>query len=97
MNWHDEVQFHPRRGPVPYKHNESRRHKFTKPKYRVTNWPEYNDALRRRGDITIWFTKEAIDEWHPIKTGARGRPLVYADHAIETAILIPSVYRDFLP
>lgn len=82
---------------MPYKHNESRRHKFTKPKYRVTNWPEYNDALCRRGDITIWFTKEAIDEWHPIKTGARGRPLVYADHAIETAILIPSVYRDFLP
>ena len=39
----------------------------------------------------IWFTKEAIDEWHPIKTGARGRPLVYADHAIETAILIRQV------
>jgi len=50
---------------VPYKHNESRRHKFTKPKYKVTNWTEYNDALRRRGDITIWFTEAAINEWHP--------------------------------
>ena len=42
---------------MPYKHNESRRNKFTKPKYKVTNWPEYNDALRQRGDITIWFTE----------------------------------------
>jgi Transposase DDE domain len=67
---------------VPYKHNESRRHKFTKPKYKVTNWPEYNDALRQRGDITIWFTEEAMEQWHPVKQGARGRPQVYADHAI---------------
>jgi hypothetical protein len=78
---------------LPYKHNENRRHKFTKPKYKVTNWPEYNDALRRRSDITIWFTKEAIDGWHPVKTGLRGRPLLYANHAIETAILIRQVFH----
>jgi hypothetical protein len=59
---------------VPFKHAENRRLKFTKPKYKVTNWPEYNDALRQRGDITIWFALEAIAQWHPTKTGARGRP-----------------------
>ena len=58
----------------------------------MTNWTEYNEALRRRGDITIWFTQEAIEGWHPVKTGARGRPLVYADFAIETAILIRQVF-----
>ena len=78
---------------MPYKHSQSRSHKFTKPKYKVTNWPEYNDALRRRGDITIWFTEEAIKQWHPVKAGTRGRPLVYADHAIETAILIRQVFH----
>jgi hypothetical protein len=78
---------------VPHKHNASRRHKFSKPKYKVTNWPEYNEALRRRGDITIWFTKEAIDGWHPVKTGALGRTLVYLDHAIETAILIQQLFH----
>ena len=46
---------------MAYKQNESRRHKFEKAKYRVSNWSEYNDALRKRGDITIWFTDEAID------------------------------------
>src|ERR1035437_4397574 len=78
---------------MPYKYSESRRHTFTKPKYKVTNWPDYNEALRRRGDITIWFTEEAIDQWHPIKTGARGRPMGYANHAIETALLIRQVFH----
>ena len=45
---------------MPYKYNESRRHKIKKSRYRVTNWKDYNNALRRRGDITIWFTEEAI-------------------------------------
>ena len=78
---------------MPYKHNESRRRKFTKPKYRVTNWPEYNEALRRRGDITIWFSAEAINDWHPAKTGARGRPQEYSDVAIETTVFIRQVFH----
>src|SRR5450830_850390 len=86
-------RFHPRRQPVPYKHSQSRSHKFTKPKYKVTNWPEYNDALRRRGDITIWFSHDAITWWRPAKTGARGRPQEYSAHAIETAILIRQVFH----
>ena len=59
----------------------------------MTNWPEYNEALRRRGDITIWFTEAAINEWHPEKTGARGWPQEYSDHAIETALLIRQVFH----
>ena len=30
---------------MPYKFNESRRHKIPKAKYRVTNWLEYEVAL----------------------------------------------------
>src|SRR5450759_3903810 len=78
---------------MPYKHSENCRHKFTKPKYEVTNWPEYNDALRQRGDFTIWFTEAAINEWRPAKTGARGRSQEYSNHAIETAILIRQVFH----
>jgi hypothetical protein len=56
---------------MPYQHNESRRHKIEKARYKVTNWPEYNKALRQRGDIAIWFTEEALTVWLPVKTGAR--------------------------
>jgi hypothetical protein len=38
---------------MPYKFNESRRHKFPKARYRVTNWPEYDAALARRGSLTM--------------------------------------------
>ena len=54
---------------MPYKFNESLGHKIKKARYEVTNWAHYNDALRRCGDISIWFTQDAIDQWRPAKTG----------------------------
>jgi hypothetical protein len=78
---------------MPYKHNESRRHKIKKSGYKVTNWHDYNNGLRQRGDFTIWFTGEAIADWHPAKTGARGRPKAYSDTAIETAMFIRQVFH----
>lgn len=59
----------------------------------MTNWPAYNAALKRRGDFTMWFTEEAITEWCPAKTGARGRPRKYSNVAIETALFIRQVFH----
>ena len=53
----------------------------------------FNNALRRRGDISIWFTQDAIDQWRPAKTGGRGRAQEYSDHAIDTAMLIRQVFK----
>ena len=78
---------------MPYKFNESLHHKIKKAGYKVTNWARYNDALRRRGDISIWFTQDAIDQWRSAKTGGRGRPQEYSDHAIDTAMLIRQVFK----
>ena len=39
-------------------------------KYHVRNWAEYNEGLRRRGDLTVWFDEEAIANWKADKTGA---------------------------
>ncbi len=41
---------------MPFKHNASRRDKFAKAKCRVANWPEYDESLRQRGDVTVWFS-----------------------------------------
>lgn len=43
--------------------------------------------------MTIWMTEDAIADWHPAKTGSRGRPQEYSDFAIETALLIRQVFR----
>ena len=35
-----------------------------KTKYRVKNWREYEAALKKRGDITVWFDEDAINAWN---------------------------------
>src|ERR671913_2014409 len=72
---------------MPHKANEARRHRIPRARYRVTNWPEYDGALRRRGSLTVWVTPEALAAWHPPGTGRRGRSQHYSDVAIETGHL----------
>jgi integrase len=38
--------------PNAYKYNDRRRRKIPKARYRLTNWPEYDAAVVRRGSIT---------------------------------------------
>jgi hypothetical protein len=45
---------------VPFKSNAARRHHIPKQRHRVTNWSEYDAALRQRGSLTVWFSDEAI-------------------------------------
>jgi hypothetical protein len=73
---------------MPYKHNEPRRHKIPKAKYKVSNWREYDQALQQRGSLTVWVTPEALEAWAPEKTGQRGRPTSYSDVVIETAVML---------
>jgi hypothetical protein len=73
---------------MPYKFNQSRRHKIPKAKYRVTNWPEYDAALVRRGNLTVWVAEEAVAAWHAPVTGRRGGQAVYSDLAIETGLAL---------
>ena len=79
--------------PMPYKFNEGRRHKFPKARYRVTNWPDYDAALVRRGELTVWLTEEAIASWYAPATGERGGQPIYSAIAIETALTLRLVFH----
>jgi len=47
----------------------------SKSRYRVTNWAEYDRALVRRGDLTLWFDAETLlNSWTAPPTEKRGRP-----------------------
>ena len=74
-------------------HKRSHRHPKYKTAYRVKNWHEYDQALRNRGDITLWISQDAIDAWRAPKTGKRGAQPVYADIAIETALTFRLLFR----
>src|ERR1700735_2648792 len=78
---------------MPYKFNETRRHKIPKAKYRVTNWPEYDASLVSRGSLTIWLTEEAIAAWQAPTTGKRGGQPIYSAIAIETSLALRLVFH----
>jgi transposase len=78
---------------MPYKFNEGRRHKIPTARYRVTNWPEYDAALIRRGSLTVWFTEEAVAAWHASPTGERGGQPTYSAIAIETGLALRLVFH----
>jgi transposase len=78
---------------MPYKFNESRRHKIPNARYRVTNWPEYDAALIRRGSVKVWFSDDAVEAWHAPATGERGAPPIYSEIAIETGLALRLVFH----
>ena len=64
-------------------------------RYRVQNWPAYNKALVRRGSLTFWVDEEAVRGWtDSAGSGPRGgRPRIYADTAIECALIVKVVFH----
>ena len=72
---------------------KSKVHPRYKTKYRVANWPAYNQALVRRGDVTVWLSSEAIAAWTPRRSGQRGGQRRYSDLAIEIALTLRLIYH----
>ena len=65
-----------------------------KGKYCIRNWSQYNTSLIKRGSITIWFSDDAIEKWLDQKQqGQKGRPTIYSNDAILTALMIRSVFH----
>jgi len=60
-------------------------------KYRLRNWPEYNNALKTRGSILMWVDPNC--DW--IFSGKRkpGGKIIYSDLAIEMYLQVCKVYH----
>src|SRR5215210_1222034 len=78
---------------MPFKANADRRHRIPKQRRRVTNWAEYDAALRRRGSLTVWFTEAAIAAWKAEPRTTRGGQPHYSALAITTALTPKAVFR----
>src|SRR6202041_259070 len=78
---------------MPFKVNADRRHHIPKQQHRVTNWSDYDAALRQRGSLTIWFTDEAIAAWRAEPRTTRGGQPHYSTLAITTALTLRTVFR----
>ena len=67
-------------------------HPAYKTEYRVRNWRQYEQGLRSRGDVTIWFSEEATANWISKPTGRRGGQRLYSDLAIKTSLTLRTVF-----
>ena len=71
---------------MPNKYPEKKGWNVPKQKYKVSNWSDYNESLRLRGDISIWLSDNAIGNWYEkdrVYDGT-GTPLLFSDFAIIT-------------
>ena len=68
-------------------------HPKYKTQYHVGNWPAYERALVRRGDITVWLAPDAIATWEAVGVGKRGGQRQYSDLAIETALTLRLIFH----
>ena len=68
-------------------------YKYAKSPYRVRNWAEYEAGLRRRGDLTIWLSEDAIKSWREPPSGKPGGQRTYANIAIEAALTLRMIFH----
>lgn len=65
--------------------------KPTPTRYRPTNWSAYNAALRKRGEMLIWFDNDIT--WLAPRDGRAGRPPIFSDAAIQFCLSIKVLFR----
>src|SRR3954464_815289 len=78
---------------LPFKLNQDRRRHIPEQKRKVTNWRDYDESLRRRGSLTVWFSDEAVKAWEAERRTSRGGQPEYSDLAILTALTFKAVFR----
>jgi hypothetical protein len=63
-------------------------------RYKVRNWSEYNESLKKRGSISLWISEDAIEKWKSQKNPHFiGAPQQYSDDAILCMMALKVVYN----
>jgi hypothetical protein len=65
----------------------------TEPVYRIRNWSQYNDALVRRGSLTLWVDEATLQAWRHQGPPQQGAQFEYSDLAIECLLTLRVVYH----
>ncbi len=60
------------------------------PVFRTANWSSYNQALKRRGSLMIWFDPEMA--WFAVPNGKAGHPERFSSAAIQFCLSIKVLF-----
>ena len=68
---------------------------MAKAKYRVTNWGEYNQSLKKRGSLTVWLEEGFEKTWYAFasKVKKRGRPFIYSDACMKLLATLRHIFK----
>src|SRR5512135_1545062 len=69
----------------------SARSATAKPVYRIRNWSQYNDALVRRGSLTLWVDQATLDAWRSQGPNKQGAQFQYSDLAIPCLLTLRAI------
>ncbi len=63
--------------------------------YSVTNWKDYNQALKQRGSLTVWLSEDLEENWlAPLAAESRrGRPFVYSQTCINLILTLHHLFK----
>lgn len=81
------------------KHAQVSKHKRHTKKgiYKVTNWSQYNQALKQRGSLDVWIAEDVFDSWDEllkaVNLGKLGHPFVYPASFIELILQLGMVFH----
>jgi len=75
------------------KYPKRSQYKHARSQYRVRNWPECEEGLQKRGDLTVWLSNAALDAWRAPPGGRPGGQRTYWDLAIEAPLTVRMVFR----
>jgi len=78
---------------MPFKAKTKSRHHIPRQKRRITNWPEYDASLKRRGDVFVWFSEDVIAGWKAQPRTTPGGQPTYSPLAIQTALSLRAVFH----
>lgn len=63
-------------------------------RYKVRNWSQYNESLKKRGSVSLWIGEEILEKWKsPKDPHFIGAPMQYSDDAILCMMAIKMVNR----
>lgn len=63
-----------------------------KTRYRLTNWPSYNQSLIQRGRLQLWIDEQTLQNWYYSGERQRGGVYRYSDACIECALQLKYVF-----
>ncbi len=63
----------------------------SKPVYRIRNWKPYNDALVRRGSLTLGVDPDTLQAWRHQGPNQQGAQFQYSDLAIQCLLTLRAV------